>query len=307
MQNGVCLSGVGTFRLGGEVQTLVDCATACELGMVREIFQKEGIPPLLLGGGSNVLFSDEGWSGCLVRYLSPFHPPSRPAKNLFRVCAGVDLDALANWACESGWAGLEAFSGIPGTVGGAVVGNAGAWGVQMEHVLDRVFGWDGEGSPREWSVPECGFQYRDSLLKHNGAWVGEVSLRLRREDPAKLIAERQRILTLRAQRHPDWKTTPCIGSFFKNLEPTSAAERRMAAGWFLETAGAKGMEMGGAAVFPGHANILIKARPDCQAADVAALARALRDKVREVHGIELTREVRYLGAIPGETPGPGFY
>ena len=110
------------------------------------------------------------------------------------------------------------------------------------------------------------------------------------------------------RRHDDdWRITPCIGSFFRNLEPSSSAERRRAAGWFLEQAGGKDLRIGGAGVFERHANILIKARPDCRAADVAALARELQQRVREKHGLDLVREVRYLGTLPGEHAGTSFY
>lgn len=307
LQTGRRLSELGTFQLGGPLRYLLTIASPDDLCAVRSLCRQQQIPALLIGEGSNLLFSDDGWPGLLLRYRSDFLTPTAIGEGLFRCNAAVNLNQLTSWAAENGWAGLEPFSGIPGTLGGAVVGNAGAWGVQMEHVVTQVYGVDVRGESLCLPVDDCGFSYRDSKLKHIGLWVSELELQLQPGDREGLVAERERILALRAARHPDWQTLPCIGSFFKNLEPSSAAERRQAAGYFLEAAGAKEISRGGAGVFPGHANILIKRDATCRSADVAALARELQQAVREKFGIDLIREVRYLGAIPGETGGPTFY
>ncbi|MCC5849797.1 MAG: UDP-N-acetylmuramate dehydrogenase [Verrucomicrobia bacterium] len=301
IRENVPLRDCGTFQIGGPARYVVDCHTPSALGKVREISRIHDVRPVLLGGGSNVLFSDEGWPGWIVRYTSSICEPEPIGAHRWRVSAAADLDALAAWACANGQAGLEAFTGIPGTIGGGVAGNAGAWGVQLEHVLDRIHGWTPEGEKTTWQVSDCHFEYRDSRLKHDGSWIGEIEFRTHPGDSLTLGSKRKEILSLRAEKHPDWRQTPCIGSFFKNLEPTSAAERRQAAGWFLETSGAKAERVGGAAVFERHANILIKVAESCTAADVAELARRLQKQVKAVHGHSLQREIRYLGVIPGET------
>jgi UDP-N-acetylmuramate dehydrogenase len=219
----------------------------------------------------------------------------------------MNLERLVDWVIGHRLSGLECFVGIPGTVGGAVAGNAGAWGVQLADRLVSVSGWTPEGDPFTFSVEDCGFEYRDSRLKREGHWISEITLQLTEGDPEELLREKTRILSERAARHPDWRLTPCIGSFFKNLAPTSSAGRRQAAGWFLEEAGAKDCRVGGAAVFERHANILIKASEDCRSRDVADLAQLLQTKVKEVHGIELQREVRFLGDVPGYESHPGFW
>lgn len=303
----VPLSELGTFQLGGPVRYLLTLSTPDALMRVRALCREQHLPALLIGEGSNLLFADAGWPGLLVRYTSEHCEPVDLGQGIFRCNAATNLNQLVTWAVEKGLAGLEAFSGIPGTLGGAVVGNAGAWGVQMEHVLYRVQVIDVDGQGHVWSVDDCGFSYRDSMLKHADLWVAEVDIQLTPGDRVHLLSEHQRILALRAARHPDWKQLPCIGSFFKNLEPSSAAERRQAAGYFLEAAGAKSKNRGGAGVFSGHANILVKQRGDCKAADVAGLARELQAAVRAQFGIDLVREVRYLGEIPGEEAGAGFY
>ena len=120
-------------------------------------------------------------------------------------------------------------------------------------------------------------------------------------------AERERILSLRADKHPHLDREPCIGSIFKNLEPSSAAERRQAAGYFLEQAGAKDLSVGGASVYSKHANIVVKSTADCAAQHVADLIRLMQKRVLEAGGPQLTREVRYLGHFDGECQSEGFH
>ncbi len=303
----VPLSQLGSFQLGGPVSCLLECHEPASLGEIRSVLHDQKQPSLLIGEGSNLLFSDEGWRGVLVRFTAGDPVPEDEGQGKWRFAASANLQEVVDWATLNGWAGLEAFNGIPGTLGGAVVGNAGAWGVQMEHVLCEVHGFDTRGALKKCSVAECGFSYRNSNLKSGEFWVSEVILQLESGEKTFLENERKRILDLRKARHPDWEKEPCIGSFFKNLEPSSAAERRQAAGFFLEQAGAKNCQVGGAGVYAGHANILVKKEKNCLAADVAKLARELQVAVKEMHGIDLEREVRYLGFIPGEKAGPGFY
>lgn len=292
----VPLSACGSFQLGGPAGLLVTCKSPEALKTVRDAAAWLPRPLAFMGAGSNILFADAGWPGTLVRYTcEDFALPRRMENGCWRVNAAVQLDALADWACQQGIGNWEAFSGIPGTVGGAVVGNAGAWGVQMEHMLQEIHGWDNKGLPRVWSIEDCGFSYRDSRLKHDGSWVSEVTLSPIPGQTDTQCRERAHILSLRAEKHPDWRKVPCIGSFFKNIQPSSAAERRQAAGWFLEQVGAKGERVGGAAVFAKHANILIKDGPDCTAADVLNLSLRLQARVREQFGIDLEREVQLLG------------
>lgn len=303
----VPLSTLGSFQLGGPASAVVLARSPDDLRTLRQLLRSSGTPALLIGEGTNILFSDQGWPGLLVRCAEAVCDPVPLPGGQLRVNAAMNLERLVDGVIRHRLSGLECFVGIPGTVGGAVAGNAGAWGVQLADRLVSVSGWTPEGDPFTFSVEDCGFEYRDSRLKREGHWISEITLQLTDGDPEKLHGEKTRILAERAARHPDWRTTPCIGSFFKNLAPTSSAGRRQAAGWFLEEAGAKDCRVGGAAVFDRHANILIKASENCRSRDVADLAQLLQTKVREVHGIELQREVRFLGDLPGYESYPGFW
>jgi len=305
--NDVPLSTLGSFQLGGPARMVIQSRSSEELRRIRCLLDTYDTPALLIGEGTNILFSDKGWSGVLVRSSGNSVTPTPVQAVEWRVDAAMSLEDLVDWAVEASLSGLEPFVGIPGTVGGAVVGNAGAWGVQIADRLKRVCGWTRDGRTFDVSPDECGFQYRSSRLKEEGSWVSEIVIELTPGDQQKLRSEKSRVLDLRSARHPDWQRQPCIGSFFKNLAPTSSAGRRQAAGWFLEQAGAKECRVGGAAVFEKHANILIKESDSCRACDVAALAALLKAKVKEEQDIELEREVRYLGSFPGEGDYPGFW
>ena len=307
VERGIPLSSLGSFQLGGPASCVIRAPDVESLGKVRSYLTEAGLPSLLIGEGTNLLFSDWGWEGILVRCADGSGFPEHLEGGRYRVSASMSLENLVDWAISASVSGLEPFAGIPGTVGGAVVGNAGAWGVQIADRLMEVSGWFQNGEPFRLSGDECGFSYRDSMLKHENAWVSEVVLQTSPGDAEALRSEKNRILSERSARHPEWRTTPCIGSFFKNLAPTSAAGRRQAAGWFLEQAGAKAMSVGGAEVFSGHANIPIKAHESCSARDVALLADEMKAAVQQVHGIGLEREVRYLGNLPGYEGQPGFW
>jgi UDP-N-acetylmuramate dehydrogenase len=256
-----------------------------------------GEPFELIGGGSNILASDEGLDATVVRYLSEEPIVSVDGGFVF-VSGSTLLDRLAEFADASGLAGLTCCSGIPGTVGGGLAGNAGAFGEQLGDRLESAALLDRRGHVRDALPGELGFAYRRSGILPAGDIVISAVFRLTPGDPEKLLQRRREILALRAARHPDWRRTPTAGSFFKNVEPTSSASARQAAGWFLEQAGAKAMRVGGARPYEKHANIIV-AEPGCTARDVLELAGRMAAAVHEKFDIRLEREVRLLGPFGG--------
>lgn len=287
------LSAFTTFRLGGPCRELFDCATAGEVREAAGILAARGEPFLLIGGGSNLLVSDRGLGTSVIRFASDV-PDVREEDGALLVGAATGLEDFARITVERGLEGLVCCSGIPGTVGGAIVGNAGAFGEQIGDHLESVVLLDRTGAIRVVPAGELGFTYRHSRLQDSGDVVLEARFALRPGDRAALLARRAEILALRAAKHPDWHTTPTAGSFFKNIEPTSKAGRRQAAGWFLEQAGAMGLRVGGAHAFGKHANIIV-ADPGCAAEDVRRLSEQMAALVLEKFGLRLEREVKLLG------------
>ncbi len=282
-----------TFRIGGPCREFIDCKTADELGAaVRELAARnENF--FLIGGGSNLLVSDRGLDSVVVRFANS-EPEIRIENDEIIVSAATALDDLARFSVENGIAGFACCSGIPGTVGGAIAGNAGAFGEQIGDLLISVSLLDHRGGERIVAAGELGFAYRHSRLQETSDIVLSARLRAARGDAGALRARRDEIMAIRVAKHPDWHVTPTAGSFFKNIEPTSKAERRQAAGWFLEQAGAKNLRVGGARPFDKHANIIV-ADPGCTARDVLELSKQMAALVRGKFGFDLQREVRLVG------------
>ncbi len=283
-------SELTTFRLGGPCREIVRCETPEELAEAVRALSSDA---LLIGGGSNLLVADEGVDAPVIRYAS-FSPRVEIADGFMTVSAAAELDAVVSVAVAEGWEGLTHCAGIPGTVGGAIAGNAGAFGEQIGDVVISVELMDREGRRRVAPGSALAFNYRASSLQSSRDIIVSAKLRVRKADGVALRARREEILALRAEKHPDWRKIPTAGSFFKNIEPSSSAARRQAAGWFLEQAGAKAMRVGGAHTFERHANIIV-ADSGCTAKDVYRLSLQMTDAVRKKFGISLQREVRLIG------------
>ncbi len=286
-----------TFRLGGACPALVDCPDADTLVSAAVLLADAKVPFIVIGQGSNLLVADNGIGSVVLRYCSENHPSIEFDGFRVRVSGNTLLDDLARITVERGVGDVSFCSGIPGTVGGAIAGNAGAFGRQIGDVVESVRLMELDGRVREVAAGDLRFEYRSSLLKQTGAVVLDALLILEVGDIEIMEAERERILELRRTKHPDWKTIPCAGSVFRNVEPTSAADRRQAAGWFLEEAGAKDFRVGGARLFEKHANIIV-ADPEATASDVFRLSEQMISAVRAQFGFELVREIKLLGAFP---------
>lgn len=292
-----------TFQLGGPSPAILTCVTVAQVETTVKFLLAKNIPFILIGGGANLVISDEGVDCVVVRYSSPQPVIVREGYEL-HVAACSQLDDVVLYAAQEGLQGLNYASGIPGTLGGAIVGNAGAFGKQIGDVVKSVSVMTRQGQERELTSEDLQFTYRDSALKRSGDIVLKAKLLMTPANTVELLKERQDILMMRWEKHPDFKTYPSAGSFFRNLEPTSKAGRRQAAGWFLEQVGAKQMECGGAGVFEKHANIIIKKGPSCKAQDVFDLSRKMAQAVKKMHGLDLVREVRMVGRFCGVPQDP---
>lgn len=287
------LSRYTTFQLGGACPLLIDCATPDQVIAACTELRRTDREFVLIGGGSNLLVADAGLPQVVVRYLSTKPLIERSAGCLI-ISGSTLLDDAAACAAQAQLAGLEMLSGIPGTLGGAICGNAGAFGHQIGDVVEEVTLLDRDGRLQHVAHADLHFAYRSSGLQENGALVIAARLRLPPGDPAVIEHQRNECLMIRKQKHPDWRAMPTAGSFFRNVAPTSAAGRRQAAGWFLEQAGALSMRINGARPSEKHANIIIRDGP-CSAQDVLDLSRQMAAAVADKFKLHLEREVILLG------------
>ncbi len=283
------LSGHSTFRIGGPADLYFEAVTADELRAAVSLSRGLAVPFFVLGGGSNVLFDDLGFRGLVIRNAAE---KVDAEEGRLVVSSGARLGFLLGRSLRLGIGGLEFMAGIPGTVGGAICGNAGAFGRSVADVLRsvRILGTGEEPGEIEAAGPDLGFRYRHSRLKSSREVIIEAVFEAVPGDRSGSEVLVSSFLEKRKSKHPPWGTA-CAGSYFKN--PLSADGQRVAAGRLLEEAGARGMSSGGAAVFEGHCNFLIN-RGGATARDVLDLADRLKKRVLENCGVSLEEEVIYV-------------
>ncbi len=290
------LSNHTTFKLGGPCPLLIDNPDADQLPKIIRTLAKKGIPFLVIGQGSNLVISDAGLNCVVIRFCTD-RPNIKTTENQITVSGDTLLDDLAQFTIEHNHGDLTYCSGIPGTIGGAIAGNAGAFGRQMgDHLISaEILGLD--GNIRTSTQENLDFTYRHSALKKTGEIVLSATLQPPAGNKRTMHIERERIITFRKENHPDWRKTPCAGSIFRNIEASSAAQRRQAAGYYLEKIGAKTMHIGGAHIFEKHANMIIGDNT-CTAQNVWDLSELLKQTVQKKFNIELIREVQFLKTNP---------
>ncbi len=288
----VPLAPYTTFRIGGPADVLaVPTRTERFVALARSAAER-GVPFLVLGGGSNVLLPDEGIRGLvIVNRCRTFEVLSEEDEWVYvRADAGVSLAGLAREAVRRGWDGLTWAVSIPGTVGGAVVGNAGAHGGSMADVVAWVRLLQGDGRVVRVAGQDLGYGYRTSVLKEarrRGEMfplVVDVALRLRRGDARQLREQADEYLAHRRRTQP---TESSVGSIFRN-PPGDYAGR------LIEAAGLKGTRVGDVAVSTVHANFIVNLG-NGRAADVRALIRLIQERVQKQFGVHLELEILIVG------------
>lgn len=276
------LSRHTSFRIGGPADIFVQPGTPAELAGVLTILRDEGIPFFILGSGTNLLASDRGYRGAVIRLEGGFNNYHFD-RTMLEAGAAVPLATLAIEACGRGLGGLEFASGIPGTLGGALVMNAGAHSSSLCSVVENA---DILGHDRVLhTIPknEMGLSYRKSELPA-GAIVCVVRLRLEPGERAVLEERRKMYLAFRRERQP---RQPNAGSIFKN-PPNDAAGR------LLEAAGLKGLRVGGAMISDLHANFIVNTG-NATASNVLELIDKAQASVAEKFGVTLELEIKLLG------------
>jgi UDP-N-acetylmuramate dehydrogenase len=277
------LAELTSFRIGGPADLFIEVETEDELQFALAASQRAGTPAFCLGLGTNLLVSDRGVRGLVLRLGEGF---KRIAIDGTRVTAGAaaEFGRLVATAVEHGLEGLEFGEGIPGTVGGGLVMNAGAFGGEIARVVTFVHGVTCEGEARALSPEDVKFAYRRTELP-TGFIITRVEFMLVAGDRERLRARVTELHAKRAARQP--RGVPNAGSIFKN-PPGNFAGR------LLDGAGLKGVRRGGAAFSEQHANFIVNLGDAC-AADVRALIEMARGRVKEQSGVWLEPEVKLVG------------
>jgi UDP-N-acetylmuramate dehydrogenase len=281
------------FRVGGPADFFFEAESSAELGASVRAAHSAGVAFYVIGGGYNILFDDAGFRGLILKNSIRGIKKSQES-GLLRASGGAPLGDLAGYAVENGLSGFEFLAGIPGTVGGAVCGNAGAFGQSIGDLLASARLMDFGGREFEVTREYFDFGYRHSALKLRKDILVEATFRISAGDKNAIRHRMEENLAVRARKQPP-PSTACAGSYFKN--PFLADGTKEAAGRLLEQVGAPGLRVGGAAVYPGHSNFIIN-RGDARAGDVLALAQELKKRVRERFGVDLKEEVIYVPAAP---------
>ena len=289
---GEMLAPYTTFQVGGPADALALPVTEDELVQLIERCRAEALPVTVLGGGANTLVRDGGVRGVVVAFPKAFRGIEVVAESAERVLlearAGEKIPTLVRFAAERGWAGTECLAGVPGTVGGALAMNAGTAESYIEDAVESVR-WirlDG-GAPERIPAKDLRFSYRRAELPAPGV-VLSVRFSLRPADAGALQEQLRRSAVQRRERQP-WGV-PCAGSIFKN----PPGER---AGVLIESAGLKGMRVGGAQVSEVHGNFMVNLG-GAAAADVLALIDEVQRAILERRGIELVLELNVIGEDP---------
>lgn len=279
------LAPLTTFRVGGPAAVLVEPVSEPDLEATAEILAATGMELFLLGRGSNLLVSDAGFRGVVVRMVRGFEHIRRVDELSVEVGAGAALPQVANWAARRGLTGMEFAVAIPATVGGAVAMNAGAHGSDLSDVLESVRICSlAEGRTREIPAAQLEMGYRRALVGE-GNLVCAARFRLRVGKREEILARMQRYRSHRAGTQPS--EAPNAGSTFKNPPGASA-------GQLIDEAGLKGYRIGGAQVSDKHGNFVL-AGPGATAQDVFDLMAHVQAVVREQTGVTLLPEVRIVG------------
>jgi UDP-N-acetylmuramate dehydrogenase len=282
----VSLSGYTSYRVGGPAEWYVAPRNIEMLQASIEYAKEQQLPVTILGAGSNLLVSDRGLPGLVIGTRHLRYSSLDPDTGLVTVAAGESIPSLAMEVAENGLEGLEWSVGIPGTVGGAVVMNAGAHNGCIADILVSAQVLLLDGNLRTFTVEEMGYTYRTSKLQGSKLVVTQATFQLQPgADPAIVKATTKHHKEHRLNTQPYDK--PSCGSVFRNPKPYSA-------GWLIEQSGLKGFQIGKAQVAPRHANFIINCG-GASAGDIFSLIRHIQSHVQEHWSIALEPEVKMIG------------
>lgn len=306
-KHNVTLAPYTTFKVGGKASLFVEVSSPIELAEALETADRESVPVFILGGGSNVLFSDNGFPGLVIRMVDGGILVR--GDGCITAGSGIPLQEVVHTAAENSLAGIETLAGIPGSVGGALRGNAGAFGNDIgRHVVSVKTFHKETGMVKEVLAKDCAFGYRESYFKkHPHTIILSAVLKLKpdghRTDIRRVMRE---TIAKREEKHS--QTALCAGSFFMNpvvsdrnlqrdFELESGAtcrEGKIPAGWLIDLVGLRGKSIGGAMVSMEHPNYLVNTG-NAKAEDVVMLSSLIKTRVRDELSVMLQEEVQLVG------------
>src|SRR3984885_10062389 len=311
VSEGVLLSEHTRFGIGGPADAFVGAATEPAFAEALRVLRARGAAYSVIGDGTNLIVSDRGFDGIVLRLTA--QAIERDGETV-RAEAGAELQALVDYSIEQGLRGVETMTGIPGSVGAAVYGNAGAYGHSIEERVQQVRFLDG-AAVRSFGPAECAFHYRESIFKEHKDWIIlSVDLAMTPAFTSELRGTADEIFKIRLAKYP--ASMKCAGSIFKNLIlaelPESVRlqipdrvvrEGKAPSAYFLEQVGAKGMRNGGIQVADYHANLIYNTG-NGTARELCELICELKSRVRKQFGLGLEEEVQYVGFSSGFPAGP---
>lgn len=304
LQKGVDISKMTTFQMGGPADYFYEVKDVMMIPELIEAAQADKLPWIILGWGSNMIFSDKGFRGLVIHNLArncelaeevpaignPGEPDYKAAGRLVVAGSGTLLSQIIQFALKNGLTGMEKLMGLPGTIGGAIRGNAGAFGLEAKHLFEKALIYKPGKGVFEADNNHLKFDYRYSSLKDSDEIVLKVWLRLVPGDTAAGVEEVRKTIISRAGKHPTGKSA---GSFFKNPSGNSIGEG-WSAGYLNDQCGFKGFHLGGAFISEKHGNFLMN-DGTATMLDVLDLCRKIQEAVKAKFGVILEREVVLVG------------
>ena len=274
-----------TFKIGGEADVLIFPSSAEEVSKIFKLIDLFSLPCVVLGNGSNVLVRDKGIRGVVIKFTEKFFGGMRCDGQRIFAGAGAKLKDVSSFAAQNSLTGLEFAIGIPGSIGGAIFMNAGAYGGEMKNVIASVKAVNRNGDFVDFSGGGLDLHYRHSIFQENFCAICEVELILQRGNPDEIKNTMADFTERRESRQP--LDLPSAGSTFKRPKGHFA-------GTLIDKTGLKGLKVGGAMVSEKHAGFIVNTG-DATAQDVLTLIEQVKQKVCAAHGVTLSPEVRIIG------------
>lgn len=303
-QQNIPLAPHTSFKIGGPAKYFYPAKTVDDLVSACRLTWKENIPLFILGGGTNLLVNDSGFQGLVVKVECR---KVKTGELKLEAEAGASMNQLAFEAAKAGLSGFEWAVSIPGTIGGAVRGNAGAFGGEIKDCLIDAEVLFPNGEKKIFSNKECAFNYRHSIFKENGGIILKACLGFGRDDPNKIIARVEEIVQRKAADQP--LIYPSSGCIFKNIKLAEGAgplkdgtkipkefinKGVLPVGWLVEQLGLKGLKEGGAQISEKHGNFIVNLG-EAKAGDILCLIDKVKREILAKFGSEAMLEVRLIG------------